>query len=136
MILSGKEKQLGCMVIKRGSETLVSCYEVQMGLVLLSSARCWGGVWGGACLAQPVQWHCGLVMGPGQAEGPSFTAGMASLMARARPVAAEGPTGSNLEFPLLLPSHAIVLQFWAELGPQGLRVSVTVTRSGGTTLRP
>ena len=108
-----------------------------MGLVLLSSARCWGGVGGGGVwLAQPVHWHCGLVMGPGQAEGLLFAAGMASLMGQALPAAAEGPIGSNLEFRLLLPSHAIFLQFWAELGPKGFRVSVTVTRSGRTTLRP
>lgn len=80
--------------------------------------------------------HCGLVTGPGQAEGLSFAAGMASLMGQALPAAAEGPTGSNLQFRLLLPSHAIFLQFWAELGPEGLRVSVTVTRSGSSTLRP
>lgn len=57
-------------------------------------------------------------------------------MGQAPPAVAEGPTGSSLEFPLLLPFHAVVPQFWAELGPEGLRVSVTVTRSGRTALRP
>lgn len=60
------------MVMEKGSETLVSCFEVQMGLVLLSSARCWAGVYG------PVHWHCSLVTGPGQAEGLLFAAGIVS----------------------------------------------------------
>lgn len=32
MVLSRKEKQLNCIVIKRRSETSVSCFEVHMGL--------------------------------------------------------------------------------------------------------
>ena len=110
VVPSRKEKQLGCTVIKRGSETLVSCYEVQTGLVLLSSARCWGGVGEGS--GRPGH---ALVLGPGpgpragQAKGQSLAAGMVSLMGQALPAAAEGPTGSDLEFCLLLPCHAFVL---------------------------
>lgn len=113
VVPSRRAKQLGCPVIKRGSETLVSCYEVPTGLVLLSSARCWGGVgWGRglaglASLAMP--WRWGQVPGPGQAKGQSLAAGMVSLMGQALPAAAEGPTGSDLEFRLLLPCHAFVL---------------------------
>ena len=86
----------------------MSCYEVQMGLVLLSSARCWGGVgvgpgWPGHVLVLR------LVTGPRQAEGQSVAAVMVSLMGQALPAAAEGPTGSDLEFCLLLPCHAFVL---------------------------
>lgn len=43
MVLSRKRKAVELHGDKRGSETLVSCYEVQMGLVPSSSARCWGG---------------------------------------------------------------------------------------------
>lgn len=85
MVLSRKEKQLSCAVIKRGSETWVSRYEVQMELVLRSSARCWGEHGGGAWLARPVHWHCGLVMRPGQA------AALATLMGQALPAAAVAP---------------------------------------------
>ena len=85
MVLSRKEKQLSCAVIKTGSETLVSCYEVQMELVLRSSARCWGGHGGGAWLAPAVHWRCGLAMRPGQA------AALVPLRGQAPPAAAVAP---------------------------------------------
>lgn len=130
MFLSSKEKQLSCTVIKRGSETLVSCYEVQMGLVPCSSARCWSGVGGGAWLAWPGHWHHSLVTGPGQ------TAVLVPLMGLALPVAAVAPLAPTQSLDFSLPIVLFFPQLRPGLGPEGLRASVTVARLPRTTLGP
>lgn len=64
-VLSWKEKQLGCTVIKRGSDTLVSCCEVQVGLCCFRVPGVGVGWWRGR-LARPVRWHCSPVTGSGR----------------------------------------------------------------------
>lgn len=81
MVLSRKRKAAELHGDKRGSETSVSCYEVQMGLVPRPSARCWGGD-RGRSLVGPA--------GPGTVAWPRVPAGRCAvpLMQQAPPAAA------------------------------------------------
>lgn len=100
MVLSRKRKAVELHGDKRGSETSVSCYEVQMGLVPRPSARCWGGDRGRSLVGPAGP----LALWPGHGSLQAARCAV-PLMQQAPPAAAVTPLAPT-EFGVFAPFYA------------------------------